>query len=523
MNFDITKKGGIKLLTKGKICEEDITVVPKLKNETFTANGTFPIPSDYAGHGEITVNVEGGTGIPDGYILPSGTKEITENGPHDVKEYESVNVNVPTEGGGGGECSGLHIEVVDELPEVGVEGAYYGLKTFSEIVVHMDGQSVLYLQAMSEGQDIAGITFTTTSDKFSELISNVSVGFIYVTDVPDIYFYAPGTLKSFAEFSSISPFKGEIDDISKATENGYYVYNSPVLYKYANGQYKALVTNGSLRYTSNEDGTCYVSGLEVYHNSEIVIPSVSPAGDTVNAIGEGAFWGNLFTSVTIPDSVTSIGESAFRKCTSLADEITIPDSVTSIGDYAFYECYSLERVTLSSSITVVPLVAFEYCRSLVTVYFRGPITEIHTNAFGGCSNLSYITLPETVTKISWRIFENCFSLKEITFEGTVAQWNAIAFNSDWNKNVPATFVTCSDGQVPIGAVMFTIDGTSRYADRGKTWGEWVASRYNVDSVYMVMDGSIYNTQEQLYVCSSDGSHVASAAEITSGDVYTLGS
>ena len=99
MNLDIVKKGGKKLLVKGKICEEDITVVPKLQDKTITANGTYNVPNGYAGFGELTVNVEGGTSIPDGYILPTGTREITENGVFDVGQYKTAEVHVPQPSG----------------------------------------------------------------------------------------------------------------------------------------------------------------------------------------------------------------------------------------------------------------------------------------------------------------------------------------------------------------------------------------------------------------------------------------
>jgi hypothetical protein len=96
------------------------------------------------------------------------------------------------------------------------------------------------------------------------------------------------------------------------------------------------------------------------------------------------------TSVTIPDSVTSIGGSAFSWCSSLTS-VTIPDSVTSIGDAAFYGYSSLTSVTIPDS-----------------------VTSIGRAAFYGCSSLTSITIPDSVTSIGEYAFYDCSSLDEAT-------------------------------------------------------------------------------------------------------------
>ena len=100
--------------------------------------------------------------------------------------------------------------------------------------------------------------------------------------------------------------------------------------------YNDLGYSVGLEYTSNGDGTCYVSGIGTCTDTDIVIPTVSPDGETVIGIGNSAFYDcSSLTSVTIPDGVTYIGRSAFYFCTSL-ESIIIPDSVTNIGRYALY-------------------------------------------------------------------------------------------------------------------------------------------------------------------------------------------
>ena len=99
-----------------------------------------------------------------------------------------------------------------------------------------------------------------------------------------------------------------------------------------------------LQFTSNFDGTCYVSGIGSCKDTDVLIPPVSPIGDEVTSIGDSAFENcTSLTSIEIPSGVTSIGYNAFNGCTSLTS-IEIPSCVTSIGNLAFYKCTSLTSI-----------------------------------------------------------------------------------------------------------------------------------------------------------------------------------
>ncbi len=129
--------------------------------------------------------------------------------------------------------------------------------------------------------------------------------------------------------------------------------------------------------------------------------------NTVTSIGNGAFADcRSLTSVTIPNSVTSIGESAFRGCRSLTS-VTIPNSVTSIGNEAFKDCSGLTSVTIPNSVTSIGESAFYECRSLTSVTIPNSVTSIGREAFGGCSGLTSVTIPNSVTSIGGWAFEDC--------------------------------------------------------------------------------------------------------------------
>ena len=130
-------------------------------------------------------------------------------------------------------------------------------------------------------------------------------------------------------------------------------------------------------------------------------------------IGVASFFGRTnLTSITIPDSVTSIGNQAFQNCTSLTS-ITIPDGVTSIGTSVFYNCTSLNEVIIGSGVTSILGSAFQNCTSLASITIPDSVTTIGYQAFQDCTSLTNITIPDSVTTIGASAFQGCISLENI--------------------------------------------------------------------------------------------------------------
>ena len=121
--------------------------------------------------------------------------------------------------------------------------------------------------------------------------------------------------------------------------------------------------------------------------------------------------------IVIPNGVTKITDSAFRKCTKITS-VTIPDSVTSIGSSAFSGCTSLASVTIPNSVTSIGSSAFSGCTLLTSVTIGDSVTSIGSSAFSGCRSLASVTIGNGVTSIGSNAFSGCFGLTEINFNAT---------------------------------------------------------------------------------------------------------
>ncbi|MCR4784717.1 MAG: leucine-rich repeat protein [bacterium] len=133
------------------------------------------------------------------------------------------------------------------------------------------------------------------------------------------------------------------------------------------------------------------------------------------------------TSVTLPESLTSIGRQAFCGCSSLTS-ITIPEGVTSIGQSAFSYCDSLASVILPNSVTSIEGSAFWYCSNLSSINFPDNLISIGNGAFWHCKPLTTIVIPNGVTSIGTQVFSNC-AITTITWKG-IPYSDKTSFNSD---------------------------------------------------------------------------------------------
>ena len=198
--------------------------------------------------------------------------------------------------------------------------------------------------------------------------------------------------------------------------------------------------------------------------ADVTIPSCYK-GKPVTMIDHAAFFNSVVTSVTIPDSVTSIGDNAFGFCSQLTN-ISIPNSVTDIGFSAFAHCTSLKSITLPSSLSSISEALFSGCSQLTTIQIPDSVPSIQSCAFYHCRNLETIRIPVSVTLIETDAFAGCPSLMTVTYSGSKTRWDKIK-GKDQLLNIP---LVCNKLEAT-----FTADGTTfaptQTIDRGGKFTE----------------------------------------------------
>ena len=171
----------------------------------------------------------------------------------------------------------------------------------------------------------------------------------------------------------------------------------------------------------------------------VVIPS-EVGGFTVTKIGSNSYQSvfrppppsldgtnSYITSVTIPNSVTIIGDMAFNSCAGL-NAISIPNSVTSIGRDAFSGCESLTSIIIPNGVDIIRPHAFSGCRNLSTITISSTVTSIGDYAFNECVGLASIIIPNGVVSIGVGTFRGCSGLNNITIANSVISIGSDAFS-----------------------------------------------------------------------------------------------
>ena len=226
--------------------------------------------------------------------------------------------------------------------------------------------------------------------------------------------------------------------------------------------------------------------------------------NSVKSIGRGAFDGcSGLTSITIPNSVKSIGRGAFAGCSGLTS-ITIPNSVKSIGSSAFSGCTGLTTVnwnaTACTSAGSSGSPIFKDCSNLATVNIGDNVKIIPSYAFAGCTGLTSITIPDSVTSIDKDAFSNTAWYKNqpngLVYAGKVAYQYKGAMPSN-------TSIVLKEGTLGIGGYAFynctgltsiTIPDSMTSIGSGAFAGCTGLTSITIpDSVTSIGSGAFYNT------------------------------
>ena len=162
---------------------------------------------------------------------------------------------------------------------------------------------------------------------------------------------------------------------------------------------------------------------EIHHNKihSVTIPQ------SVTSIGQHAFYACFsLDSLIIEDAATSIGANAFNGCSALTT-LSLGEKITTIGDYAFEDCSNLKNVTIPQSVTSIGQQAF-YPTDLHTLTIKGPIKSMGYGAFMCCTNLTSLSLDDGIQTIGDGAFAYCSALTNVTIPQSVTSIGFGAFS-----------------------------------------------------------------------------------------------
>ncbi len=151
------------------------------------------------------------------------------------------------------------------------------------------------------------------------------------------------------------------------------------------------------------------------------------------------FEGTALTDLTIPDTVTTIGQYAFRNCLSLT-RVHLPEGLEQIQNYTFSGCTALESVDIPDSVTGFLGNCFENCESLTSITIPENVTALANAAFSGCTSLEGdLVLPDTLVTLGGNVFANCTKLHSVELAATVtSSLNATTFTG-WTEKQEIRF------------------------------------------------------------------------------------
>lgn len=184
-----------------------------------------------------------------------------------------------------------------------------------------------------------------------------------------------------------------------------------------------------LRYPAARTGQCRVpDGVEVIAASAFSKCKVSdvtlPA--TLTRLGQSAFYScSRLTSISLPDGVVQLPAHVFRDCSALR-QVVLGD-INLMGEHAFSNCSSLQSITLTGRLSVIAPSAFEYCKALETVNLPAGIVTIDKKAFHECNALRKINLGDNLAKIASQAFDRCYSLTAVVVPASVSELGEKAF------------------------------------------------------------------------------------------------
>ena len=413
-----------------------------------TINGQEIIATATASDAQYTYTFTGWTNATDPI---TGNREITANFTRETNKYVVTILSGNTEYG----SISMSSVTVEYGTTYTVEGNALKFSDGQTVTATPESNTAQYTYAFDNWSSESGIvngamqitaTFSRETNTYTVTWKNYD-GSTLETDTSVPYGTTPeynGETPTYRDETYIYEFTGWDQEISPVT--GDVTYTAEYIQAYEILPYEINEDGEITKYTGSATEVVIPSSYSVLEDGTIIEGSDHTITGIADAsrYSEGAFYGcNSLTSISIPDSVTSIGSWAFYYCSSLTS-INIPDSVTSIGIYAFRGCSSLTSITIPDS-----------------------VTSIGTNTFYNCTSLTSVTIGDGVTSIGGFAFEGCTSLTEINFNATnmsdLSSNNFVFYNA--GKDGEGITVNIGANVTRIPAYLFNPDIDASYSPK----------------------------------------------------------
>ncbi|MCD8089181.1 MAG: leucine-rich repeat domain-containing protein [Clostridiales bacterium] len=446
------------------------------------------------------------------------------------------------------------------LKEIYIPNGVYGL--YNELFYGCSSLTTVYLPSSINWIDddvfygcdnLAYISYDGTEDNWSSLsigngndaLNNVT--FTYSTfdwSIEDgvLYITGSGSMPDYSEDDdNRAPWYYSYDQINSiviedgVTSIGKLAFDN-------SGTVETITINGSIRSIGN--AAFRGSGI-----TSITLP------DSLKSIGDYTFqYCNNLTTINIPENVNSISRRAFVSCANLesitADEnsnyfcsdngilyskdmtsiyatgsanpnitnLVIPDSVNYIYDNAFTDCLAIETLTISERDYIyIGDWAFMGCTNLVSADIYGSAPRITSYTFQGCTSLESVTIPTSVSRIEEYAFGDCSSLKTVNYDGSEDDWNNINIY-EGNEYLTNAYET-GDISYTIENGVLTVSGTGKMAnyDGDSNRAPWADSYDDITSI--VIESGITRIGSYAFAGSSSVESVSIPETVTSiGDI-----
>ena len=185
--------------------------------------------------------------------------------------------------------------------------------------------------------------------------------------------------------------------------------------------------SGNNKYLKAVDGVLYTKNGKKLVRCPSGRKGAFTVPGTVTSIAQNAFRGcKNIKSIQIPESVNAIASGAFYNCTGLKN-VNIPSQVTALRREMFYNCRSLESITLPRELAVLGISAFEGCYKLSGIILPASLEFLGNRAFFKCKSLKEISIPDKIKSVPYSCFSYCSSLENVVLGKGIEEINADAF------------------------------------------------------------------------------------------------